>query len=149
VLLLNSPSSMGALSFGVTWRVLRNDPQTRVFPLQYGRRALSWEREDARTVTLTSRGAPLRANPFERVFCAQRATPAAGTVFRTPIFTATVLASEPDGFRRVRFTFEHELDDERYRFLVWQGGRWSRIPPPAVGQTVELPATEPPGPLVP
>jgi len=149
VLLLNSPSSMGALSFGVTWRVLRNDPQTRVFPLQYGRRALLWKREDARTVTLTSLGAPLRANLFERVFCAQRTTPTAGTVFRTPAFTATVLASEPGGFRSVQFAFEHDLDDERYRFLAWQGGRWSRIPPPAVGQTMELPAAEAPGPLVP
>jgi len=149
VLLLNSPSSMGALSFAVTWRLLRDDPQTRIFPLQYGRRALSWKREDARTLTVTSLATPFRANPFERVFCARRATPATGTVFRTPAFTATVLASEPDGFRSVRFAFEHDLDDERYRFLAWNGGRWKRISPPALGQTMELPAAEPPGPLVP
>jgi hypothetical protein len=148
VFALNSPSSMGAMSLSLTWRVGHDDLHTRIFPLQLGRRPLTWTRDDERTMTLTSGAIPFRANPFERVFCT-RAAPPAGTTFTTAAFTATVLASEPAGFRTVRFQFHKSLDDPSYRFLAWRDGRLCRTAPPPVGDTVQVPEVPPPTPYTP
>ncbi len=148
VFVLNSPSSMGAMSLSLTWRVGHDDLYTRIFPLQLGRRPLTWTRDDERTMTLTSGTIPFRANPFERVFCAHEAPPA-GTTFTTAAFTATVVASEPGGFRTVRFQFRKSLDDASCRFLAWRDGRLCRTAPPPVGDTVQVPEVPPPTPYTP
>lgn len=144
VFLLNSPSPMLALSSACTWRVGHDDPDTRLFPLQMGRRALSWTRNDQRTMTLTSGTSPFLDGRFEQVFRTARTAPRPGTEYQMVAFTATVVAAEPNGIRTVRFRLGKSLDDPSYRFLVWRDGGLARIAPPAIGKTVQLAELQPP-----
>jgi hypothetical protein len=140
VFLLNCPSSMLAWSMLPTWAVVYDDPVTRLFPLQFGRRALTWTRDGDHTMTLRCAGQPFLDNHFERLFRTHRAPPAVGARYETSEFVATVVAVEPTGIRTVRFDFKKSLDDASYRFLAWRNGRMSRVATPAAGQTVEIPA---------
>ena len=139
VFLINSPSGMLALTLLPTWEVVSGDMNTRIFALQAARRPVTWVRDDARTMTLTSDATPFVDHRSERLFRTFRTPPPAGTIYRTAAFTATVVAVEPTGFRSVRFRFEKNLDDPAYRFLAWQHGRLARITPPPIGQSLVLP----------
>jgi hypothetical protein len=51
-----------------------------------------------------------------------------GQTFVLPSFTATIDALNAEGeVVRVRFTFEKRLDSPSYRFLSFDGARWSRV----------------------
>ncbi|MBN2170624.1 MAG: glycosyltransferase family 39 protein [Candidatus Krumholzibacteriota bacterium] len=60
--------------------------------------------------------------------CIVRVTPrlAAGDVHETPLFTATILETNPagDDLRRARFDFARPLDDPALRLLFWDGARY-------------------------
>ena len=99
VFLLNSPSSMLALSMPATWRTRHEDRDTRIFALQMCRRPLTWTRPDDRTMTLSSGGVPFCAGRFERLFCADRSSALLGATYRTVAFTAT--QSGPTSHRRL------------------------------------------------
>ena len=149
VFLLNSPSSMLALSMSATWRASHDDRDTRIFALQMCRRALTWTRLDDKSMALTSGGTPFCTGRFERILCADRSSPPPGATYRTVAFTATVVKVDEAGIRKVRFRFEKSVDDASYCFLGWQEGRLTRITPPSVGETVLLPQVEPPHPFTP
>ncbi|GAG35879.1 unnamed protein product, partial [marine sediment metagenome] len=149
VFLLNSPSSLLALSVLPTWQVIHDDYETRIFALQMGRRALHWYRQDDRTMTLTFVSSPLLDLPFEALFLAGPPLPPPGAAYATSDFTATVQAVEPTGIRTVRFSFNRGLDDPSYQFLACVQGRLTRIAPPRSGQRIELPQVEPLMPFAP
>jgi len=138
VFLLNAPSSLVALSMSGTWGVAHHDGQTYVYPLQMGRRPLTWRRDDERTMTLTSRSCPFMDHRFERLFRTARTGLHPGATFEAPEFTAVALAVEPTGIRSVRFVFRRSLNDASYFFLAWRDGRLVQMTPPPPGQTVEL-----------
>ncbi len=143
VFILNSPSSLLALSVLPTWQVIHDDYAIRIFALQMGRRAVVWHRDGERTMTLTFPSSVLLDLPFEALFVASAPPPPAGTTYATTDFAATVQAVEPTGIRTVRFTFNKPLDDPSYQFLAFARGRLTRIAPPPPGQQIELPEVEP------
>ncbi len=147
--LLQSPSSMLAWSLLPTRVVERNDPTIRVFPLQFGRRAVALTREDDRTAMLTSRESPFLSEHFEGLFLSRPYAAEPGAVYRAPEFTATAVEVEPGGIRTVRLVFHRSLDDPAYRFLAWQDGRLGRLTPPRIGETIEVPSAPRLMPLMP
>lgn len=138
IFLLNSPSSLLALSFASTWSVLNDDRDTVVLPLQLGWRPLRVAREDPRTLLVTSLGTPLTDNRIERIFHDRR-RPSTGDSFAALAFTATVVEAEPAGVRSARLVFDRPLDDPSYLFLAFRNGRFERVAPPAPGETVTFP----------
>lgn len=148
VFLLNAPTSLVGMSFAPTWMVETGDRETYVYPLQLGHRALSWTRDDARTMTLTSRGSPFIDNRIERLFTYRRVR-RVGESWRIGPLTVVPLAVEPAGIRTVRLTFDQPLDDATYQFLAYENGRLVRVPPPTIGQTVDFSAISPTIPFAP
>ncbi|MBU0641255.1 MAG: hypothetical protein KKB50_20545 [Planctomycetes bacterium] len=144
VMLLNGPDPLLPLSMGATWRVVHTDYQTRVLPLQMAGRGLRWRRLDQHTMTVTSLSTPFLTNRFELVFRSSRATPSMGQTYETTAFTATIAEVDAAGVQTISFRFVHALDDPACQFLVWDQGKLARIPPPAIGETLELPDVPPP-----
>ncbi|MBP7934202.1 MAG: hypothetical protein KA354_06085 [Phycisphaerae bacterium] len=138
VFLLNSPSNMLSLTMATTWAVIHHDRQTEFFPLQFGRRGLTWKRIDEHTMTLTATGPPFLENRFERLFISPGVTLVEGAHYRTSAFTAVAEDVEGDGIRTVRFVFDRRIDDPANQFLSWHAGRLTRTEPPAIGARVEL-----------
>lgn len=149
VFLLNSPSSLLPMMMPLAWRVGNDDDGTEISVLQLGRRPLRWTRDDERTMTLSSGGAPFLTTRMERLFRVKDVPPPLGRTARRSTFTATIVATEGSGVTSVRFEFEDDLDHASYTFLAWRDGRLRRIAPPAIGETINLPELQPPVPLAP
>ena len=65
-----------------------------------------------------------------------------GAQWRTPDYQVEAITVDEGCFRRFRVTLERSLDDPSLRFVRPVEGVLSRIEPPAVGTTLELPAAE-------
>jgi len=48
-----------------------------------------------------------------------------------------------------RVTCPNSLDEPRYRFLTFRDGRLRHTPPPAIGESIDLPPVEPLVPFMP
>ncbi len=149
VFVLNSPSSLLSTTLLATWGVVHDDFGTSIHLLQMDRRGVQWHRLDDRRMTLTSRGTPFGDHRFERLFRTGRPVQAGQIHYRTSAFAAIPLEVEPTGTRQVLLEFDRSLDDDAYQFIVWQDRQFVRIPPPRVGETIEIPQVRPPSPLVP
>lgn len=136
--LLNAPSALLALTIAPTWAVLHDDNGITFYPLQLGRRPLTWTRQDAYTMTLTSQSTALLDHRVERLLRAHADPIPEGHTFETPEFVATAVVTEPNGIRTLRLRFKSDLDDSAYRFLAMRNGRLEAIAPPAVGHSIEL-----------
>ncbi len=66
------------------------------------------------------------------------ATLGPGTVIDLPGMQASVLAAGQLGPKRVRFRFDRPLDDPSITLLAWRDGRLRRVPPPPVGEAIEV-----------
>lgn len=139
VVLVNSPSGLGALLFAPTWAVLHDDPGTTVHLLQAGRRAVRWTRQDDRTLVMTTLEEPFGTGMIEVLARAPDAPMTAGRTWRTPLFTVTAVEVEEDGVRTVRLECTRSLDDPSLQFLAFLNGGYEQIRPPAVGQTRDVP----------
>jgi hypothetical protein len=141
VLLLSSPSALVSLGPLAAWRFHHpGEENTRFHGLQFGRRGLRWTRLDERSSVLESLDEPFVASLFEGVFRA-RSTLLAGDSLRTSGYT--FLPLEEGHPRRLRVEAAAALEDPRFVFLHWSGGRWRRVQPPGVGEVLELAAGEP------
>lgn len=149
VFLVNSPSTLLAMMIGPTWAVMKDDPDTAIHALNIARRPVRLRRDDERTLVMTAGDPPLLDHRYERVFHTSEAPPAAGTVFTTDAFAATVLATESNGIRSVRLSFREPLDSPSFRFLAWQDGGYRRIAPPRVGEEMVIPCPAPTVPWAP
>lgn len=138
VFVLNSPSSLLAITMLATWAVTHDDHGTQVHMLQMGRRGLEWRREDGRRMTLTWRGTPVGDQRFEQLFRTGRRAETGRIHYRTSAFAAVPLDVEACGTRTVMLEFDRDLDDPEYQFIVWNGRRFVRIRPPRVGETLEI-----------
>jgi len=139
VFLLNTPSSLVALSMSATWAVEKHDTDTWVFPIQMGRRPLRITREGPRTLILTSKTAPFIDHRLERLFITTHTRFTKGATYKAPPFTAEAIAVEPAGIRTLRLQFEKDLDTSSYDFLAWRDDRLASFRMPKTGQTLELP----------
>lgn len=144
VVLLNSPATMQALALGVIWQVERGSEAPHAFPLQYGRRGVTLQRTAPDTLHATFTSPPPGRFSYERVFVAHQELPPADMTFMTAAFTATWRVVSQTGPNEVDFRFRQALDDPAVVLLAWNGDRFERATPPAVGETLTLPPVVPP-----
>ncbi|MBK9128309.1 MAG: hypothetical protein IPM13_11005 [Phycisphaerales bacterium] len=143
--LLNARSGLQAILGTATWRCLHDADRGLLVPLTAGRRELTWLRDSETTMVLTSRSVPLLEAHLERLFRTRRAAPSVGARYDAGLFEAEVLSADDAGLRSVRFRFPFSLDDQRYRFLSYDGETIVQLTPPAVGRSLEI--SEPPAPF--
>ncbi|UCG33373.1 MAG: hypothetical protein JSU68_01835, partial [Phycisphaerales bacterium] len=62
---------------------------------------------------------------------------------RTALFEVEAVESGPGGLRSFRVTCPESLEAPHYVFLVTREMKLVAVPPPKVGETVELPAGKP------
>ena len=139
-LLQASPSSMIAPNPMAVWRFHGGDPAVRIHALQAGQRALSWRRTKKNSLVFESREAPFLGSPFEKVFLTRPAGEAArgGRRWERAGFRVDASADDRGRIGSLHLELESSADDPRWRFLVWQDGRLTHLPPPAVGDSLEL-----------
>lgn len=148
-LIVQAPLALAPFAAASTWGVESDDRDVRFSALQMGRRGLALARTGERSFELATRDEPFLTHAFEQVYRSGPGVPAPGTVFRTPALAATIVEAGERGPTRVRFDLRLSLDDARVRLLAWDGERLAALAPPPVGSALELPALEPPAPLVP
>jgi hypothetical protein len=79
--------------------------------------------------------------PIERIFCAERDLPRAGAQREVADMRIRVEESDANGApTRVRFQFASPLEATERAWFAWQGNGIVPWQPPALGQSVELPA---------
>jgi hypothetical protein len=142
VLVLQTESQLQGLTLSWTWHAEADDESVRFALMQIGRRGLRWTRTDERTFELEALRSCFLDTPLESMFLTNPAL-TAGMRWRTPDFEVKGLTVEEGCFRRFRVTLDRSLDDPSLRFVRPVEGVLSRIEPPAVGTTLELPAAEP------
>ena len=141
VLVLQTESQLQALTLSWTWHAEFDDESVHFALMQSGRRGLRWTRTDERTFELEALRSCFLDTPLEGMFLTNTALKV-GTRWRTPDFEVETLTVDEDCLRRLRVTLDRSLDDPSLRFVRPVDGVLSRIEPPAVGTTLELPAVE-------
>jgi hypothetical protein len=149
VFLLNTPSSVLAMTILPTWTVIHDDPGIFITYLQMARREITWRRDSETSSVLTFGEPLLLKHQYELLFQTEHHPPPPGTKYRMAHFIATVLETGDRGIRAVRLDFFRSLDDPSYCFLTWKGGRLSRTTPPAMGETLHIGAAVPSTPFAP
>lgn len=147
-LLLQTDDPLVAFAFAATWAHATRDHDVHVQTLQTGQRGFVWTRDDDRTLTIESTGAPFVTDPFETVHLARPDALRVGTTGRTASFTAEVVATDPEGgVRTVRLRWPEPPVGPRFRFLVARDGRLVHIDPPPVGGSYLVAGGEAKGPF--
>jgi hypothetical protein len=141
VLVLQTESQLQGLTLSWTWHAEVDDESVHFALMQSSRRGLRWTRTDERTFELEALRSCFLDTPLEGVFLTNTAL-TVGTRWRTPDFEVEALTVDESCFRRFRVTLDRSLDDPSLRFVRPVEGVLSRIEPPAVGTTLELPAAE-------
>ena len=149
VVVLQTESQLQGFALGATWHGAGGDPAVQFSLLQNGPRPLRWTRLSEFEFELESLGKPFLSGPFEFVYLAREEELRVPPPARTSLFEVRAEPHPSGELRKLRFTFERSLDDPALRFVAPSNGRLSRVPPPAVGETVELPAPVPALPFVP
>ena len=149
VVVLQTESQLQGFALGATWHGAGGDPAVQFSLLQNGRRPLRWTRVSDNAFELESLGKPFLTGPFELVSRAHAEELRLPQPMRTSLFEVRDMLDSGDELRKLRFTFVHSLDDPALRFVAPRDGRLLRMQPPAVGETLELPAPVPALPFVP
>ena len=101
-------------------------------------------------MTFETTDRPFVRDAFETVYRSSTEVLVPGATFHTPMFDAEVLDAAPGGgVARVRLRFAEPPVGDRFRFLAPRDGRLTHVPPPAPGETIELPSPPPAHPFVP
>jgi hypothetical protein len=143
VFILQPPDQAVSLGLLWTWTIETGDRTARFWPMQAGTRGLRWTRTDERTFELETLDRPFLTCLMERVFVVSRRPPTPGTKWRTALFEVEAVESGPEGLRSFRVICPESLDAPHYVFLVTRETKLVAVPPPHVGETIELPAGEP------
>jgi len=98
-----------------------------------------YTRPDERTLDLELPDGGMFRDEFLYAFRTRRRPLATGDTVELPGLLIEILASGPDGPTRLRYRFEHPLEDPRYRFYRWQKGAFVAEEPPAIGSRLTLP----------
>ncbi len=117
--------------------------------MQFGRRGVRWTRIDDNTFDLESLNAPFLTSMFARVFRSTAEPARPGDRFATPVFEVTIQDVDETGLRRFRVRCLESIDSAHYRFLSFRDGRLKHTPPPAIGESLEIPTVEPRSRLLP
>jgi hypothetical protein len=149
VIALQTESQLQGFALGATWHGAGGDPAVQFSLLQNGPRPLRWTRLTDNAFELESLGKPFLVGPFELVYLAREDELRVPHPMRTSLFEVRAEPHPSGELRKLHFTFERSLDDPALRFVAPSNGTLSRVRPPAVGETVELPAPVPTLPFVP
>lgn len=131
------------------WSVEMKDTGVRFWPMQFGRRAVRWRRIDERSFELESAGKPFMTGVLEEAYLSSKRPIAPTTRWRTPLFSVGEIEPSGNGLRSFRVSCSESLDNPRIRFLTYRHGRMRALPPPPIGQSIDLPAVVPPMPFMP
>jgi hypothetical protein len=139
VVVLNPPRDLFA-SYIQLERAARGAPVAeRFYWLTNASSELSVTRVAADTLEV-QRARGFGSTPLERLYRRNPAALRAGVGLDFAAFKARIVTSGGDvGPLVVRFQFRVPLEHESLVFLVWRGGKYARVEPPALGQTLSLP----------
>jgi hypothetical protein len=98
-----------------------------------------------RSLELASIGAPMLREPPERFFRPEAFPVHEGDRFDAGNLHATILQAHNGGAQRVRFDFDHPLDDEHFVLLIAGPEGLVPIEVPAEGKPVPIPLPKIPG----
>ena len=144
VVLVNPVSdALGAYAV-VLDAVAGRDLPVAIHGLYAGLSALTVERLDATTLRLTPES-PWMAHPSERLSRDPAVEPfSVGDRVRLPHMSITVEAVSDDGRpSRTLVHFDRPLEDPLYQWHAWDVTRFRPFTPPAIGDSVQLPASDP------
>jgi hypothetical protein len=137
LIIVNAPDTYGALLIPINRRAAGRPAPALTYLWSTGRGPVHVTRVDDRTLELRGPGW-LEGDPFARSF-RNRAHPLRpGELIQLRTHQVRVLALAPDGRpARVQFRFAFPIDrDPLLVMMSWDGRRFRRFWPPAVGQTV-------------
>ena len=146
---LQAESQIQAFSLHSTWSYETNDDDLTFWNLQLGRRALRWTRAGPNSFELESLGEPFLTGLFERVYLVGPPRFEVGHRWQSDQFVVEALAVDLCGPTRLRFELAHDLEATNVSFLRPIEGTLHPIAPPAIGESIELPAPERGGPYMP
>ena len=145
IFILQAPNDLVTAWALPIWAVERGERNVRCWPMQLGGRRLRWTRVDERTFDIQTLDEPFFTHALETVFLTSFDPPPVGATWRTALLTVESMDSGPSGLRRFRVRCPDILGDPRYRFFaVDRSHRFQLVSPPAVGETMDLPAIVPP-----
>lgn len=143
-LVLQSASTMAALAPVAVWSFEHREDPVGYFPLQMARRGLRWTRTGEMSCELACLDGAFADGPLEAVYLSRARSMRAGQSWRTASFEVRALEVVDGYATRIELVFPRSLDDARLAFLAERDGRWRRLTPPALGESIELPALAPP-----
>ena len=150
VFVLQGESQMAAFVLQSTWSFLRPNERAIFHNLQYGNRPLRWTQVDEFTFEIQTMAEPFLGSMFERVYLGVTKNFRAGDIWTPPSFRVEVVSVDELGMpTRLRFRLSERIDSNRILFIVPRSGRYERISPPGVGNTIELPRPDRVGPFMP
>jgi hypothetical protein len=141
-IILNAPSFFSTSYIPLVRRAQGLPSPARIRYLGAGPVALDVQRSDERTLIVQPAGGYLTG--FDLVFRDPAYQLTIGQSIALPDVRVTILSTTVDGRPlEVAFQFAAPLDDPGLRWLQWRAGRYAPFTPPAVGQSVLLPAATP------
>lgn len=149
VLILQAPSALVTFGLPATWLGETGDREVAFWPLQTGRRGLSWTRLDEQSFELTSLDEAFVAGMLECVYLTSDDPIEVGRRWELPLFEVEVLAITAGLPQKLRFRLRTSLDSPHLRYLVAKGGRLVQHNPPAIGETILLESAAPLRPFLP
>lgn len=138
VIVLQSPYSLSAFSAAWTYYGETGDRSKRFHLMQIGRRSLTWTRLDENSFTLES-PEDFLTGPFERLFLSGSTRLAPGLDYESDLMQVEILEMGTRGVRNFRVHLEASLDSPGLIFLRAEGDGWTRIDPPPIGRSIQIP----------
>lgn len=140
LIIVNAPNAFYA-QYTLVVRAFDSKPMPQsMLLLAPGITSLTLERSSPYALTVEAQDGWLRS-PFDVVYRApSERVPQGYRVELSDVEIQVVAVTEDGRPTRVHFTFSRALEDETYRWVRYQPGRYVPFEPPPVGQSVVLPA---------
>jgi hypothetical protein len=136
--IVNSPDYYFVKLIPVMQALERRPGPRRLRALSVGAVPLQVTRVDRRTLSLRFEGGILSDSILE-LYRDARLSMRSGQVIELEGLRIRVTAVTGDGrAKRASFTFDQDLDAERFVWLAWEGGRYAPFRPPGADETVRV-----------
>lgn len=149
VVVLQTDSGFQGFTLSPTWHGAGGDPQVRFAPLNPAPRAVRWTRTAEDAFELEALDEAFLSRPFEQVYSTRPDRPARGELLASGVLEVEVAERDAAGPRVLRVRLPRSLDDPTLVFVRPVAGVLTRMAPPPIGGSLELPAPRPALPFVP